>query len=133
MHASTTHVLGRVLINAQIASFYFKEDWLIPILDLPPRSALNVYGASDYAVTSDGGDHTVHVVIGIDQKRRCFCSTSGDSRPRPMCGSRRTVHPRPHGAGRLVRARSRAMATGPESRVALYPRPVEPPLSLKVL
>ena len=25
-----------------------------------------------YAVTSDGGDHTVHVVIGIDQKRRIF-------------------------------------------------------------
>jgi len=51
---------------------YFKEDWLIPVLDLPPRSALNVYGASDYAVTSDGGDFTVHVVIGIDPKRRMF-------------------------------------------------------------
>ena len=24
---------------------YFKEDWLIPILDLPPRNTLNVYGA----------------------------------------------------------------------------------------
>src|SRR5262249_56752602 len=72
MQPSTTHVLGRVLINAQIASFYFKEDWLIPVLDLPPRSALNVYGASDYAVTSNGGDFTVHVVIGIDPKRRMF-------------------------------------------------------------
>jgi predicted phage terminase large subunit-like protein len=51
---------------------YFKEDWLIPVLDLPPRSVLNVYGASDYAVTSDGGDFTVHVVIGIDPKRRMF-------------------------------------------------------------
>jgi hypothetical protein len=51
---------------------YFKEDWLIPVLDLPPRSVLNVYGASDYAVTSDGGDYTVHVVIGIDPKRRMF-------------------------------------------------------------
>jgi hypothetical protein len=49
---------------------YFKENWLIPILDLPPRSILNVYGASDYAVTSNGGDYTVHVVIGIDPKRR---------------------------------------------------------------
>jgi hypothetical protein len=51
---------------------YFKEDWLFPILDLPPRSLLNVYGASDYAVTSNGGDYTVHVVIGIDPKRRMF-------------------------------------------------------------
>jgi hypothetical protein len=51
---------------------YFKDDWLIPILDLPSRSLLNVYGASDYAVTSDGGDYTVHVVIGIDQRRRMF-------------------------------------------------------------
>jgi predicted phage terminase large subunit-like protein len=51
---------------------YFKEEWLIPILDLPARSVLNVYGASDYAVTSDGGDYTVHVVIGIDPKRRMF-------------------------------------------------------------
>ncbi len=31
-----------------------------------------MYGASDYAVTSDGGDYTVHVVIGIDQRRRMF-------------------------------------------------------------
>jgi predicted phage terminase large subunit-like protein len=51
---------------------YFKEDWLFPVLDLPPRSVLNVYGASDYAVTSNGGDYTVHVVIGIDPKRRMF-------------------------------------------------------------
>jgi predicted phage terminase large subunit-like protein len=51
---------------------YFKEDWLIPILDLPPRGIMNVYGASDYAVTSNGGDYTVHVVIGIDPKRRMF-------------------------------------------------------------
>jgi hypothetical protein len=33
---------------------------------------LNVYGASDYAVTSRGGDFTVHVVIGVDQKCRMF-------------------------------------------------------------
>jgi predicted phage terminase large subunit-like protein len=51
---------------------YFKDEWLIPILDLPPRGVLNVYGASDYAVTSNGGDYTVHVVIGIDPKRRMF-------------------------------------------------------------
>jgi hypothetical protein len=31
-----------------------------------------VYGASDFAVTSNGGDWTVHVVIGIDHKGRMF-------------------------------------------------------------
>jgi predicted phage terminase large subunit-like protein len=51
---------------------YFKDEWLISIIDLPPRGLLNVYGASDYAVTSNGGDYTVHVVIGIDPKRRLF-------------------------------------------------------------
>jgi predicted phage terminase large subunit-like protein len=51
---------------------YFKDEWLKPILEPPPRDVLNVYGASDYAVTSDGGDYSVHVVIGIDPKRRMF-------------------------------------------------------------
>jgi len=56
----------------QTVGSYFKEDWLIPVLDLPPRSVLNSMAASDYAVTSNGGDFTVHVVIGIDPKRRMF-------------------------------------------------------------
>jgi predicted phage terminase large subunit-like protein len=30
------------------------------------RDTLRVYGASDYAVTADGGDYTVHVVVGLD-------------------------------------------------------------------
>lgn len=29
---------------------------------------LNVYGASDYAVTRDGGDYTVHIVVGLDPR-----------------------------------------------------------------
>jgi hypothetical protein len=46
----------------------------------PPRSAnisrssgcapSNVDGGSDYAVTSDGGDYTVHVVVGVDPENR---------------------------------------------------------------
>jgi predicted phage terminase large subunit-like protein len=31
---------------------------------------MRVYGASDYAVTADGGDYTVHVVIGMDHAGR---------------------------------------------------------------
>lgn len=45
---------------------YFKREWLIPIENLPPRDSLRIYGGSDYAVTKNGGDFTVHAVIGID-------------------------------------------------------------------
>jgi len=44
----------------------FKLDWLREYEIAPPLSTLKVYMGSDYAVTSDGGDYTVHVVIGID-------------------------------------------------------------------
>jgi predicted phage terminase large subunit-like protein len=33
---------------------------------------MRVYGASDYAVTSDGGDYTVHVVAGMDSEGRLW-------------------------------------------------------------
>jgi predicted phage terminase large subunit-like protein len=45
---------------------YFKRQWLMPVAVMPPRDSLRIYGASDYAVTSDGGDYTVHVVVGMD-------------------------------------------------------------------
>jgi predicted phage terminase large subunit-like protein len=44
----------------------FKLDWLREYETAPPLSTLKVYMGSDYAVTSDGGDYTVHVVVGID-------------------------------------------------------------------
>jgi predicted phage terminase large subunit-like protein len=50
---------------------YFKDEWLFPYVGDPP-SCMNVYGGSDFAVTSNGGDWTVHVVIGIDPKGRMF-------------------------------------------------------------
>ena len=34
--------------------------------DLPPIETLRIFGASDYAVTADGGDFTVHGVGGVD-------------------------------------------------------------------
>ncbi len=45
---------------------YFKEEWLRPYVTAPDLKTLTVYGGSDFAVTSDGGDYTVHIVIGID-------------------------------------------------------------------
>jgi predicted phage terminase large subunit-like protein len=49
---------------------FFKAEWLRPVLDLPDH--MNYYGASDLAVTADGGDYTVHVVLGVDAKGRTF-------------------------------------------------------------
>lgn len=51
---------------------YFKKEWIRTVPTIPPRTSLNVYGASDYAVTSNGGDWTVHVVVGIDTEGRLY-------------------------------------------------------------
>ena len=51
---------------------YFKVDWLKPYDSLPPRETMRVYGASDYAVTADGGDFTVHLVVGLDPEGRMY-------------------------------------------------------------
>lgn len=45
---------------------FFKAEWLKSYEKAPARDTLTIYGASDYAVTSDGGDYTVHGVVGID-------------------------------------------------------------------
>ena len=51
---------------------YFKLEWLKPYNQAPPLSTLRVYGGSDYAVTANGGDFTVHAVVGIDPEGRMF-------------------------------------------------------------
>lgn len=43
---------------------YFKKDWFKWYTEAPKH--LRTYGASDYAVTAQGGDYTVHAVVGID-------------------------------------------------------------------
>jgi hypothetical protein len=50
----------------------FKAEWLRPYLKHPPLNELAVYGGSDYAVTSDGGDYTAHVVVGLDVSGRLY-------------------------------------------------------------
>lgn len=50
---------------------FFRAEWLIPV-DSSPKDARSAggafrfYGASDYAVTANGGDYTVHAVLGLD-------------------------------------------------------------------
>jgi predicted phage terminase large subunit-like protein len=47
---------------------YFKREWIKPctFADLPAHNVCRNYGASDYAVTADGGDYTVHGIVSID-------------------------------------------------------------------
>lgn len=51
---------------------YFKREWIIPVDVVPPKEHLAIYGASDYAVTADGGDWTVHVIIGVGHDGRMY-------------------------------------------------------------
>lgn len=51
---------------------YFKKDWIFPVENVPPRAEMAIYGASDYAVTADGGDFTVHVVVGVANDGRLY-------------------------------------------------------------
>ncbi len=51
---------------------YFKAEWFRPAQKLPDPKTLMVYGGSDYAVTDDGGDYTVHVVVGVDPEDRIY-------------------------------------------------------------
>lgn len=45
---------------------YFKREWIHLVDHLPPLDTMMKYGGSDYAVTADGGDFTVHAVLGLD-------------------------------------------------------------------
>lgn len=51
---------------------YWKVDWLKPYTKAPARETMRIYGASDYAVTADGGDYTVHGVFGVDPEGRPY-------------------------------------------------------------
>ncbi|MCH4542725.1 phage terminase large subunit [Ochrobactrum sp. A-1] len=51
---------------------YFKEAWLHKYDKAPPLATMRIYGASDYAVTANGGDYTVHIVVGVDPEGRLW-------------------------------------------------------------
>ena len=57
---------------APATGIYFERDWLRPAHSMPRREDLQIYGGSDYAVTADGGDWTVHVVVGMDPSNRLW-------------------------------------------------------------
>lgn len=51
---------------------YFKREWVVPVQTIPPLSELAIYGGSDYAVTANGGDFTVHAVVGVASDGRLY-------------------------------------------------------------
>ena len=51
---------------------YFKSEWLKPYTKAPAKETMRIYGGSDYAVTADGGDYTVHAVVGLDPEGRMY-------------------------------------------------------------
>lgn len=51
---------------------YFKSEWFRGYTSRPSRDTLRIYGASDYAVTEDDGDFTVHVIVGIDPEENMY-------------------------------------------------------------
>jgi len=51
---------------------YFKSEWLKPYTTAPHKDTMRIYGGSDYAVTADGGDYTVHAVVGLDPEGRMY-------------------------------------------------------------
>jgi predicted phage terminase large subunit-like protein len=51
---------------------YFKSEWIISVSNIPPLDEMWTYGGSDYAVTSQGGDYTVHAVVGLDHDQNMY-------------------------------------------------------------
>ena len=49
---------------------YFKREWFRYYDEAPPL--LQIYGASDYAITAKGGDYTVHGVFGVDGEQNIY-------------------------------------------------------------
>jgi predicted phage terminase large subunit-like protein len=51
---------------------FFKQAWFHPLDIAPSHQLMRCYGGSDYAVTADGGDYTVHIVVGVDHLNNLY-------------------------------------------------------------
>ncbi|PWR45476.1 hypothetical protein DK295_15695, partial [Listeria monocytogenes] len=49
---------------------FFKSHWFGEYEEIP--EGLVYYGASDYAVTDEGGDFTEHGIYGVDQNKNIY-------------------------------------------------------------
>ena len=80
---------------------YFRTDWLRPYETVPSRDTLKIYGASDYAVTANGGDYTVHIVVGVDPLWRIYVLDLWRQQTHRITGSRRSAISLPMEADRV--------------------------------
>lgn len=51
---------------------YFRRDWLRWYEEPPRIETLRLYGASDYAITANGGDYTAHGIAGVDPQDNLY-------------------------------------------------------------
>jgi hypothetical protein len=51
---------------------FFEENWLVNYDECPRIGEMRIYGSSDFAVTSDGGDYTCHIIVGLDPQGRLY-------------------------------------------------------------
>jgi len=51
---------------------FFEDGWLVNYDEYPRLEEMSVYGASDFAVTADGGDFTCHIIVGLDPRGRLY-------------------------------------------------------------
>jgi len=51
---------------------FFEENWLVNYDEYPRIAEMRIYGSSDFAVTSDGGDYTCHMIVGLDPQGRLY-------------------------------------------------------------
>ena len=68
---------------------YFRAEWFRPMTALPARDQMNIFGASDYAVSAGKGDFTVHVIVGLDQDGTLYLLDFIARKPTPR---RRWMH-----------------------------------------
>ena len=54
------------------ADAYFKPEWFKRYVTAPKLEHLYCYGGSDFAVTKNGGDWSVHIVVGIDTEENIY-------------------------------------------------------------
>ena len=67
---------------------YFLREWIRTYDEAPPLRNMHIYGASDYAVTADDGDWTVHIVVGVDPSDNMYVLDfwRGQTTPDVWCG-----------------------------------------------
>ena len=51
---------------------FFRSEWFRPMTVMPARDQMNIYGASDFAVSAGRGDNTVHLVVGLSSDGQLY-------------------------------------------------------------